>query len=171
MESDPRALPTCRDSAPRPGGWNGKGLSPKRPPGRSALGEENSSREERPCPRWPLPARAWGRAESPYRPGLGPPLEGEPGVWRRAGGQREREGGAEPGTGSLCLSAGAGAGKDPRFKFLAAKFFFVFFFFFPPPLPPPKVWFSERQLRRWQPGGALCVAAAAAPGRRPMAAL
>lgn len=42
------------DFASRPGGWNGKGLSPRRPAGRSARGKENSSREERPCPRWPL---------------------------------------------------------------------------------------------------------------------
>lgn len=109
FDSRPRAprlaLPTCGDFASRPGGWNGKGLSPRRPLGRFARGEENSSREELPCPRWPLTAR--GRAESPLRP----QLEGQPGVWglreggRRWDGNRESLSPCVPERGRLCISS------------------------------------------------------------------
>lgn len=54
--------------------------------------------------------------------------------WRESrvcgGGRAAREGGAGTGTRRLCFSAGAGAGKVPRFKFLAAKFGLFFFFAF-----------------------------------------
>lgn len=91
----------------------------------------------------PLAADTRARAESPVRP----QREGQP----LCGGGRED--GAGTGTGSLCVSVRAGAGKVLGFKFLAAKFGFAIFFFLLASVffaPTPKVWFRERQ----EPGAA-----------------
>lgn len=93
-----------------------------------------------------LPPRALTAAAGSARPAPGGRRAGA-GGWRRTA-----EGGAGPGTGSLCVCASEGAAFQVSRRQVS---FFVVVFFFPFSFPPspPEVWFGERPTRHRQPDG------------------